>query len=85
MSNEAGMFNFSSAPEPFLSNMTFPLKAGSVLGGGSTINGMVAARASAADYDSWEQLGNAGWGWEGLLPYFKKVGHHGAWHHPATC
>ena len=30
-------------------------------------------RGSAADYDSWESLGNAGWGWEGLYPYFVKV------------
>ncbi|KAB2570998.1 putative choline dehydrogenase protein [Lasiodiplodia theobromae] len=70
--NTAGMFNISSAPEPFLANATFPLMAGSIVGGGSAVNGMVCGRASAADYDSWEQLGNQGWGWNGLLPYFKK-------------
>ena len=36
------------------------------------VNGMAFDRASAADYDAWEQLGNPGWGWSGLLPYFKK-------------
>lgn len=71
--NTAGMFNISSAPEPFLANATFPLMAGSIAGGGSAVNGMVCGRASAADYDAWEQLGNQGWGWNGLLPYFKKV------------
>jgi choline dehydrogenase-like flavoprotein len=35
--------------------------------------GMVFDRASKADYDSWEELGNPGWGWDGLFPYFKKV------------
>ncbi|EKG15272.1 Glucose-methanol-choline oxidoreductase [Macrophomina phaseolina MS6] len=67
------MFNITSAPEPFLGNATFAIMAGSVAGGGSTVNGMVCGRASAADYDSWEQLGNPGWGWSGLLPYFKKA------------
>lgn len=71
--NGADMFNVSSAPEPYLANATFALMAGSVAGGGSTVNGMVCARASAGDYDSWEQLGNPGWGWDGLLPYFKKA------------
>jgi choline dehydrogenase-like flavoprotein len=43
-----------------------------VLGGGSVINGMVYDRGSAADYDAWEALGNNGWGWKGMEPYFKK-------------
>ncbi|KAF1346416.1 hypothetical protein EJ07DRAFT_169883 [Lizonia empirigonia] len=45
---------------------------GKVVGGGSVINGMAFDRASAADYNAWERLGNPGWGWDGLLPYFKK-------------
>lgn len=36
------------------------------------MNGMVYDRGSAADYDAWEELGNDGWGWEGLYPFFKK-------------
>jgi len=44
-----------------------------VVGGGTVVNGMFFARGAAADYDAWEQLGNPGWGWDGLLPYFKKV------------
>lgn len=71
--NTAAMFNITSAPEPYLANATFAIMAGSVAGGGSTVNGMACGRASAADYDSWEQLGNPGWGWNGLLPYFKKA------------
>ena len=44
----------------------------SVVGGGSVVNGMLADRGSKADYDAWEVLGNDGWGWDGLLPYFQK-------------
>ena len=71
--NTADLFNITSAPEPYLGGATYMMLAGSVAGGGSTVNGMELDRASAADYDSWEQLGNPGWGWDGLFPYFKKV------------
>ncbi|KAJ3505003.1 hypothetical protein NLJ89_g7642 [Agrocybe chaxingu] len=47
--------------------------AASVVGGGSVVNGMLLDRAAADDYDMWEKLGNPGWGWDGLLPYFKKA------------
>ncbi|KAK2812244.1 hypothetical protein FQN50_001602 [Emmonsiellopsis sp. PD_5] len=70
--NTGAMFNITSAPEPGLDNRQYSIRAGSIAGGGSSVNGMTYDRASAADYDSWEQLGNPGWGWEGLLPYFKK-------------
>ncbi|KAF2201415.1 choline dehydrogenase [Delitschia confertaspora ATCC 74209] len=42
------------------------------VGGSSAVNGQVFDRASKADYDTWEELGNPGWGWDGLYPYFKK-------------
>ncbi|EHY58976.1 hypothetical protein HRR83_001760 [Exophiala dermatitidis] len=70
--NLADMFNITSAPEPAMGGQRYSVRAGSVPGGGSTVNGMELDRASAADYDSWEQLGNPGWGWKGLFPYFKK-------------
>lgn len=72
--NTADIFNISSAPEPAMENKTFGVLAGAVAGGGSTVNGMELDRASAADYNSWELLGNPGWGWNDLFPYFKKVG-----------
>ena len=69
-----------SKPEPGLGNNSYPVIVAKVLGGGSVINGMVYDRGSAADYDAWEALGNPGWGWSGLEPYFKK----GTTYQPAT-
>ena len=61
-----------SQPEPGIGNSTFSVSVAKVLGGGSVINGMVYDRGSAADYNAWEALGNQGWDWDGVLPYFKK-------------
>ena len=49
---------------------------GRVLGGCSSINGMIYMRGQAADYDGWRQAGNAGWGWEDVLPYFTRAEDH---------
>lgn len=46
---------------------------GKALGGSSSINGMIYIRGQALDYDGWRQMGNYGWGWEDVLPYFKKL------------
>jgi len=46
---------------------------GRIMGGGSSINGQIALRGDPADYDRWEAMGARGWGWEGVLPYFKKL------------
>ncbi|KAH8880518.1 GMC oxidoreductase [Thozetella sp. PMI_491] len=68
----AVMFNITSAPQAGLGNRTSTVPAGAVVGGGSAVNGMTFDRGSRADYDAWEELGNPGWGWESLFPYFKK-------------
>jgi len=44
-----------------------------VVGGGSILNGIVMTRGARADYDAWQALGNPGWGWQDMLPYFKKA------------
>lgn len=66
------MYDITSAPSVNIGGQTKPVWVGNVVGGGSVVNGMAFDRASAADYDVWEQLGNNGWGWNSLLPYFKK-------------
>ena len=66
------MFNFSSTPQAGLNGRTQHISAASTVGGGSTVNGMFLNRGAAEDYDAWEKLGNPGWGWKGMLPYFKK-------------
>ena len=66
-------FNLTSVPQQGLDNRTFAVPAAAVVGGGTVINGMFFDRGSAADYDAWESLGNRGWGWKDMLPYFKKV------------
>lgn len=66
------MYDITSAPNVNIGGQTRPVWVGNVVGGGSIVNGMAFDRASAADYDAWEQLGNDGWNWNSLLPYFKK-------------
>jgi choline dehydrogenase len=63
---------FKTAPEPGLNGRALNYPRGRVLGGCSSINGMIYMRGQARDYDQWRQLGNAGWGWDDVLPYFRK-------------
>ena len=61
-----------TAAEPGLNGRSLLYPRGKVLGGCSSINGMLYLRGQAADYDQWRQMGNTGWGWDDVLPYFKK-------------
>ena len=63
---------FNTAEEPNLDNRRLYWPRGKGLGGSSSINGMVYIRGHAQDYDHWRQLGNEGWSFEELLPYFKR-------------
>jgi choline dehydrogenase len=64
--------------EAGLNGRSLPYPRGKVLGGCSSINGMIYMRGQAADYDGWRQMGNAGWGWDDVLPYFRKSERHHA-------
>lgn len=66
-------WNFQSDPVPGLDNRRLPLAQGKVLGGSSSINGMIFARGHAHEYDAWRDMGCIGWGFADLLPYFRKV------------
>ena len=66
-------WQFRSEPEPELGGYQVPLPRGRVLGGSSSINGQVYCRGHHRDYDEWRQLGNEGWDWESVLPYFRKA------------
>ena len=63
---------FKTEPELGLGGRALNYPRGKVLGGCSSINGMIYMRGQARDYDGWRQLGNTGWGWDDVLPYFKK-------------
>ena len=69
-------WGFESAPEPYLNNRRMNCPRGKVMGGSSSINGMVYVRGNARDYDEWESLGAAGWNYQNCLPYFKKLENH---------
>ncbi len=67
---------FSTEPEPGLGNRSILYPRGRILGGCSAINGMLYLRGQARDYDQWRQMGNPGWGWDDVLPYFLKSEDH---------
>ncbi|MBS9718094.1 choline dehydrogenase [Pseudohalocynthiibacter aestuariivivens] len=65
-------WKYETLPEPGLNGRRVHCPRGKVLGGSSSINGLVYVRGHARDFDEWEQLGAAGWGYASCLPYFKK-------------
>ena len=66
-------WQFHSEPEPYLNNRKMHCPRGKVLGGSSSINGMVYVRGHAKDFDEWENHGAQGWSYQSCLPYFKKA------------
>ena len=73
MFNPRFNWGYMSEPEPQLNNRRIWLPRGKVLGGSSSINGMFYMRGHPLDYDTWRQMGNQGWGYADVLPYFKKM------------
>lgn len=63
---------YETQPEPMLNNRRLYTPRGKVLGGSSSVNAMVYVRGNAQDYDGWRDAGNTGWGYNDVLPYFKK-------------
>jgi choline dehydrogenase len=63
---------FKTEPEEGLNGRSLNYPRGKVIGGSSAINAMIYMRGQAADYDHWRQLGLTGWGWDDVLPFFKR-------------
>ncbi len=72
MGNPRTDWCFRTEAEPGLNGRALNYPRGKVVGGCSAINGMIYMRGQAADYDMWRQMGNAGWAWDDVLPFFKR-------------
>jgi len=70
-------WGFASEPEPYLNGRVLATPRGKVVGGSSSINGMVYVRGHALDFEHWQDMGATGWGYGDVLPYFKRMEH---WH-----
>jgi len=66
-------WGYSSEPEPFADHRRIPVPRGKVLGGCSSVNGMMYSRGHAPDYDQWRELGLPGWSYAEVLPYFRRA------------
>ncbi len=76
MGNPKTDWCYKTESEEGLNGRALNYPRGKVLGGCSSINGMIYMRGQAQDYDHWESLGNPGWSWKDVLPYFKKSERH---------
>ena len=72
VNNPAVNWCYQGEPEPYCRNQAYFLPRGRVLVGSSSINGMVYVRGQVDDFNHWAQLGNRGWSYDDVLPYFKK-------------
>ncbi len=68
-------WGFETEPEPHLGGRRLATPRGKVVGGSSSINGMVYVRGHARDFDAWEEMGAKGWGFRHVQPYFKRMEH----------
>lgn len=72
MGNPRTDWCYKTEPDPGLNGRSIAWPRGKVLGGSSSINGLLYVRGQARDFDGWRQLGNVGWAWDDVLPYFKR-------------
>ncbi len=64
---------YKTQPDPGLNGRAIDWPRGKVLGGSSSLNGLLYVRGQPQDYDRWRQMGNTGWGWDDVLPLFKRA------------
>ncbi|MBD1549087.1 GMC family oxidoreductase N-terminal domain-containing protein [Roseibium aggregatum] len=79
MGNPRTDWGFKTAKDPGLNDRSLMYPRGKVLGGCSSINGMIYMRGQARDYNQWRQLGLEGWSWDDVLPFFRKSEDHYKW------
>ena len=72
MSKDEYNWNFATEPVPGFDGRTLNILSGKVVGGGSSVNGLIYSRGFSREYDYWRQLGCEGWGFDDVLPYFKR-------------
>ena len=72
MHNPSVDWCYQTEPDPGLNGRRLDWPRGKVLGGSSSLNGLLYVRGQAEDYDRWRQMGNSGWGWDDVLPLFKR-------------
>ena len=73
MTKGIGSWGWETVPQKHMQNKVFRYTQAKVIGGGSAINAQVYTRGNAQDYDDWRQMGCAGWGYDDVLPYFRKA------------
>ncbi|MBV8472565.1 MAG: GMC family oxidoreductase, partial [Hyphomicrobiales bacterium] len=76
MGNPRTDWCFKTEPEAYVGNKPMNYPRGRVLGGSSSLNGMIYMRGQRANYDDWRQAGNVGWGWDDVLPHFIRCEDH---------
>src|SRR5690348_15373429 len=73
LNNPAGNWLYASEPEANANGRRLPVPRGKILGGSSAINGMAFVRGQAQDFDTWAQMGNQGWSYADVLPFFRRM------------
>jgi choline dehydrogenase len=73
IANRAVNWLYSAEPEPSTNGRRLPVPRGRMLGGSSAINGLAFVRGQAQDFDTWAQMGNPGWSYQDVLPFFKRM------------
>ena len=73
LNNPAANWLYTSEPEANTNGRKLPVPRGRLLGGSSSLNGMAFVRGQAQDFDTWAQMGNQGWGYADVLPFFKRM------------
>ena len=79
MTKGIGSWGWQTVPQRHMKDMVIRFTQAKVIGGGSSINAQIYTRGNAADYDEWRQMGCTGWGYDEVLPYFRKAEDNDTW------